>query len=300
MILSLVQTAPALGEIGANLDAAEAWVGKCDADLIVLPELFATGYFFESTEQAQGLAEPVPDGPTTQRLHRWARETGATFVAGIAESAPTRDHPDRLFNSAAVVTPNGWLGTYRKTHLFYEETLHFTPGDSGFRVWTVTDRRGKSYRLGVMVCFDWLFPESARALALAGADVIAHPSNLVLPHCPDSMPVRALENGVFTATANRVGQESNGRETLTFIGRSRICAPNARVLAEASQDAPAVVSAEIDPRAARDKTLNPYNDTLESRRPNVYADSAPAIAASTRATGSGDRSGSNVSPVRVS
>ena len=300
MIVSLVQTAPILGETETNLNAAEALIGECDADLIVLPELFATGYFFESTEQSRVLAEPIPDGPTTLRLHRWARETGATIVAGIAESAPTREHPDRLFNSAVVVAPNGWLGTYRKTHLFYEETLHFTPGDSGFRVWTVTDRRGRSYRLGVMICFDWLFPESARALALAGADVIAHPSNLVLPHCPDSMPVRALENGVFTATANRVGQDSNGRETLTFIGRSRICAPNAAVLAEAPRDAPGIVSAEIDPRSARDKALNPYNDKMESRRPAVYAASASATADSTRETGSDDRSGSNASPVSVS
>ncbi len=270
MTLSIFQTSPEFGNVDANLDAAETLVGKTDADLIVLPELFATGYFFESTAQARALAEAIPSGPTIRRLERWARETGTTFVAGLAE----RDG-DSLYNSAAVVTPKGWLGTYRKTHLFYEETLHFSPGDSGFRVWTVTDRRGASYRLGVMICFDWLFPESARALALAGADVVAHPSNLVLPHCPDSMPVRALENGVFTATANRVGSESNTRETLTFIGRSRICSPRAAVLADAPAgappDAPVVISAEFDPREARDKRLNAYNDRFESRRPELYA-----------------------------
>lgn len=265
MVLSLLQTEPKLDKRESNLDAAETMVGETDADLIVLPELFATGYFFGSTEQAATLAEGIPDGPTVRRLERWARETGSTIVAGVAES-----DRGRLYNSAVVVTPNGWLGTYRKTHLFYEEALHFTPGDSGFQVWTVTDRRRKSYRLGVMICFDWLFPESSRALGLGGADVIAHPSNLVLPHCPDSMPVRALENGVFTATANRVGTESNGREALTFIGRSRICSPRAAVLAEASRDTPDIVSAEIDPREARDKALNPYNDTLGSRRPGLY------------------------------
>ena len=266
MIVSLIQTAPILGEVEANLNAAERLVGETDADLVVLPELFASGYFFESTEQARDLAEDVPTGPTVRRLERWARETGATIVAGL----PERDG-EALYNAAVVVAPNGWLGTYRKAHLFYEETLHFTPGDSGFRVWTVTDRKRRSYRLGVMICFDWLFPESARALALGGADVIAHPSNLVLPHCPDSMPVRALENGVFTTTANRVGTESNGREALTFIGRSRICSPRAEVLAEAPRDVPAVVSAEIDPRTAREKALNAYNDKLESRRPTLYA-----------------------------
>ena len=135
----------------------------------------------------------------------------------------------------------------------------------------VTDRQRRSYRLGVMICFDWFFPESARTLALDGADVIAHPSNLVLPHCPSAMPIRALENGVFTATANRVGDESNGRETLTFVGQSRICSPRAEVLATAPIEGEAVVRAEIDPRQARVTALNPYNDRVTDRRPSLYA-----------------------------
>ena len=265
MIVSCIQTAPRLGAPEVNLDRVEAAVLGADADLVVLPELFASGYFFESTDQARALAEAVPDGPTTRRLHDWARQTGATLVTGL----PERDG-DRLYNSAVVVTPNGWLGTYRKTHLYYEETTHFTPGADGFHVWTVTDRQRRSYRLGVMICFDWFFPESARTLALDGADVIAHPSNLVLPHCPSAMPIRALENGVFTATANRVGDESNGRETLTFVGQSRICTPRAEVLATAPIEGEAVVRAEIDPRQARVTALNPYNDRVTDRRPSLY------------------------------
>lgn len=267
MILSCIQTHPSKGHTDANLDDAERLIGECDADLIVLPELFASGYFFRTTDEARSLAEPVPNGPTVQRLERWARESGATFVAGLPELAPD----GTLYNSAVVVTPRGWLGTYRKTHLFYEETLHFAPGDTGFRVWTVTDRSGAAYRLGVMVCFDWIFPEAARTLGLAGADVIAHPSNLVLPHCPSSMPLRALENGVFTATANRIGRESNGRETLTFIGQSRICGPDARVLADGPPDDEAVLRAEIDPTQAQQTARNAFNDRLGDRRPDLYA-----------------------------
>ena len=265
-MISCLQTHPAKGNAEVNLDACEGRVLEADADLIVLPELFASGYFFDSTEQAAALAEPVPDGPTTRRLVEWAARTGATLVAGL----PERDG-DALYNSAVVVTPHGWLGTYRKTHLYYEETLHFRPGDGGFQVWTVTDRSRRSYRLGVMICFDWFFPESARTLALAGADVIAHPSNLVLPHCPAAMPIRALENGVFTATANRVGTETNGRESLTFVGQSRICSPRAKVLATAAGEGEATVRAEIDPQAARETALNPYNDRRHDRRPNLYA-----------------------------
>ena len=277
MNITIVQFDPEKGAVDANLDhaerllggAADAGRGGAEADLVVLPELFASGYFFDSTEQAHGLSEPVPDGPTTRRIERWAAETGATFVAGLPERAG-RDRPAH-YNSAVVVTPRGWLGTYRKTHLYYEETEHFRPGDTGFPVWTVADRAGRSYRLGVMVCFDWFFPESARTLAAGGADVVAHPSNLVLPHCPDAMPVRALENGVFTATANRTGSESNGRETLTFIGRSRICSPRAEVLAEAPGVGDAVISAEVDPHLARERQLNPHNHRDDDRRPALYA-----------------------------
>jgi predicted amidohydrolase len=265
MIIQCYQFDPVKTQTAQNLDTVERVIGETFADLVVLPELFTSGYFFDSPEQARAMSEPAPDGPTVRRLEAWARRTGATFVAGLPERAG-----DRIYNSAVIVTPRGWLATYRKVHLYYEETLHFSPGDGGFPVWTVTARDGTSYRLGVMICFDWFFPEAARTLAAGGADVIAHPSNLVLPHCPDAMPIRALENGVFTATANRTGSESNGRESLTFIGRSRICSPRAEVLAEAPPAEPALISADVDVRLARDRQLNVYNHRDEDRRPEAY------------------------------
>lgn len=271
MWVACIQTDGQVGGGARSLRSVDAEIREAETDLIVLPELFASGYTFESREQVEALAEPA-DGPTVLRMAEWAADTGATVVGGF----PERDDRGRLFNSAAVVTPRGLLGVYRKTHLFGEETLHFEPGDTGFQVWTVTDRRGRSYRLGVMICFDWYFPESARALALAGADVIAHPSNLVLPHCPDSMPVRALENGVATATANRIGTESNSRISLTFIGRSRICSHRGEVLAEAPRTETATIRAEIDPRASRDKAVGSHNDRFADRRPEFYADPTDA------------------------
>lgn len=265
LLITCVQFRPIKGQRDQNLDRVQSILDGAEADLIILPELFATGYYFDSTEQAQALSEPIPTGPTVVRLESWAVQTGATIVAGIAEQ-----DGDQYYNSAVVVTPNGWLGTYRKTHLFNEETLHFSPGRSGFQVWDVPDRRGQIYRLGVMVCFDWLFPESARSLALNGADVIAHPSNLVLPHCPRAMPVRALENHVFTATANRIGTESNGRDSLTFIGQSVICGPDGTVLASAGADTTETISARFDPKVSRQRQINPYNDLLEDRKPDLY------------------------------
>jgi len=122
-----------------------------------------------------------------------------------------------------------------------------------------------------MVCFDWYFPEAARTLALKGADVIAHPSNLVLPHCPDAMPVRARENHVFTITANRHGREHRGEESLTFIGTSEICGPDGTILSRASESATAVTTVEFDPHSARDRRINRFNDVLADRRPEAYA-----------------------------
>ena len=266
MFVSCIQFDCIKGERESNLTTVEALLDGVNSDLIVLPELFTSGYFFDSTDQARALSEPIPDGPSVRRIEMWARETGATFVAGLAERAGAA-----IFNSAVVVTPRGYLGTYRKSHLYYEETQHFQTPDTGFQVWTVTDRSGHAYRLGVMICFDWFFPESARTLTLAGADVIAHPSNLVMPHCPSAMPVRALENGVFTATANRTGSETNGRETLSFIGQSVICSPHAEVLAKAPSHGSTVITAEIDPLEARNTALNPYNDRREARRPALYS-----------------------------
>jgi predicted amidohydrolase len=252
---------PVFGEVLRNLDVVATRLDVVEADLIVLPELFATGYQFVSKDEVQGLAESVPDGPTTKRLIDLARRRRMTIVAGLPERAG-----GHCFNSAVVVGPKGFMGCYRKTHLFFEETLFFTPGDSGFQVWDIG-----SAKVGVMICFDWFYPEAARTLALQGADIIAHPSNLVLPHCPDSMVTRCLENRVFSVTANRIGSESRGgKDRLSFIGMSEVVDPRGRILHRAPREEEDLTIVEIDPREARTKTINSYNDLLRDRRPALY------------------------------
>jgi predicted amidohydrolase len=252
---------PVFGEVLRNLDVVATRLDVVEADLIVLPELFATGYQFVSKDEVQGLAESVPDGPTTKRLIDLARRRRMTIVAGLPERAG-----GHCFNSAVVVGPKGFMGCYRKTHLFFEETLFFTPGDSGFQVWDIG-----SAKVGVMICFDWFYPEAARTLALQGADIIAHPSNLVLPHCPDSMVTRCLENRVFSVTANRVGSESRGgKDRLSFIGMSEVVDPRGRILHRAPREEEDLTIVEIDAREARTKTINSYNDLLRDRRPALY------------------------------
>ncbi len=249
------------GEVAANLDAVTAKLEPVDADLIVLPELCASGYQFVSQEEVRRLAEPVPDGPTTKRLIDLAKRRRVHIVAGLPEQAG-----GRCYNAAVIVGPSGFLGCYRKTHLFFEETLFFAPGDTGFRVWDIG-----SAKIGVMICFDWYYPEAARSLALQGAEVICHPSNLVLPNCPDSMPVRCLENRVFAVTCNRIGQEARGgKQPLTYIGSSEIVSPKGLILHRAPRDKEELTIVDIDPAEARNKQLTPYNDLLRDRRPPLY------------------------------
>jgi predicted amidohydrolase len=261
MRVGFFQFAPVFGDVSHNLDKVVETLDRADADLIVLPELFASGYQFVSQHEMAMLSESVPDGPTTQRLIDLAKRRRMIIVAGLPERAGTA-----WYNSAVVVGSSGFIGCYRKTHLFFEETLFFTPGDTGFQVWDIG-----AAKIGVMICFDWYYPESARTLALNGAEIICHPSNLVLPDCPDSMPVRCLENRVFAVTSNRTGSEARGgKGRLTYIGNSEVVSPRGAILHRASRDQEELHIVEINPADARNKTLTPYNDLLRDRRESLY------------------------------
>ncbi|ASJ10403.1 acyltransferase [Thermococcus sp. P6] len=263
MKIAYVQMEPLFLEPERNYSRAEELIREAadrGAELIVLPELFDTGYNFESREEVEEVAGEIPDGPTTEFLMELSRELGVFLVAGTAE----KDEKGRLYNSAVVTGPIGssYIGKYRKVHLFHRERLFFSPGDLGFRVFNTG-----TAKIGVMICFDWFFPESARTLALKGAEVIAHPSNLVMPYAPRAMPIRALENRVYTITANRVGEERG----LRFIGKSTIASPRAEVLAMGSEDSEEVGVVDVDLSVARDKRLNDINHIFRDRRPEFYS-----------------------------
>jgi predicted amidohydrolase len=261
MRIGYYQYEPEFGAVAKNLDVIRAKLEQTEADLMVLPELCASGYQFVSAGEARQLSEPVPDGPTTKMLAEVAKRRGMHIVAGLPERAGAH-----CYNSAVIVGPSGVLGCYRKSHLFFEETLCFAPGDTGFHVWDIG-----SAKIGVMICFDWYFPESARTLALMGADIICHPSNLVLPNCPDSMPVRCLENRVFAVTCNRIGAEARGgKDALTFIGNSEVVSSRGVILQRAPRDREELAVVDIDPAEARNKSLTRYNDLLGDRRPSLY------------------------------
>lgn len=262
MKIGFVQFEPLFGEVDRNLKQAEGLIMGSDADLLVLPELFNTGYVFTSKEEAISLSEQVPQGRTTQGLCEVAKKKGVFIVAGLAEK-----DGDRIFNSSVLVSPDGYVGRYRKTHLFFEEKLWFDPGDEGFRVYDIG-----ICTVGIMICFDWFFPESMRVLSLMGADLICHPANLVLPFCQESMKTRCLENHVFAVTANRTGTEARGEQSLLFTGMSQITGPDGSILCRAGEDSEEVGTVKIDPKAARDKNVNRYNNLFADRRAGFYGD----------------------------
>jgi len=250
MRVGFVQMNPRLLEVDENVDRALRLLSRTKADLMVLPELFNTGYNFSSRRDVEKAAEPIPDGYTSRKLLEVSRDQKMTIVAGIAERKGAN------FYNSAIVARRGRAFTYRKVHLFSKEKKFFKPGNE-FRVFD---------DLGVMICFDWFFPESARTLMLKGAKIIAHPSNLVLPFCPHAMKTRCIENHVFAVTADRIGRE---RE-LRFIGRSEIVDPRGRILYCASSNREEVVVREINVREAANKRLTPTNHVVLDRKPEAY------------------------------
>lgn len=228
-----------------------------EVDLLVFPELSVSGYNFTSKAQVQSLAEVIPEGPTTTLWMNLAEQHHMTIVAGIAELASR----DRVFNSAVVISPNGFMGLYRKIHLFAREKEWFQPGADPPKVWKVP-----MATIGPLVCFDWAFPEVSRILMLEGCEILCLPANLVLPYAQRTMIARSIENRMFTILANRIGSE----RSLTFTGRSQITDTTGTVLARSGTKRTGIITAEIDPKEARSKFLTKTNNIIEDRRVELY------------------------------
>jgi predicted amidohydrolase len=264
--LSVVQFTPAWRNKPHNLRHIGDLLKDLKTDIIVLPELCTTGYSFLSKEETLNESEDA-SGETAAFFKALAVRSQAMIVAGFAEK-----EGNKTYNSALIALPDGVVKVYRKSHLFYKETLCFEPGDSGF---FVVDHPLKDCRVGIMVCNDWRFPEAARSLALAGADVIACPSNLVSELWGIVMPARALENKVYLAVANRCGTEKrtleNGDEqTLTFNGCSAVYDYDGKPLVRAGRTEEEILTVAIDPMLTRDKSFNVFNDLFSDRRTDLY------------------------------
>jgi predicted amidohydrolase len=258
MRVGYLQFAPLLGDVQATIGAIDRLAGLATGvDLLVLPELCNSGYNFESAEQAWATSEEVGDSAFVRYLESLCARLDCHIVSGLNE----RDG-DRLYNSAVLVGPEGYLGRYRKIHLFMNEKKYFQPGDVGLPLFDIG-----FCRVGMLVCFDWMFPEVWRILALKGADVVCHPSNLVLPGLAQrAVPIHALINRVGVVTANRIGTEAD----LSFTGLSTIADARGEVLRHASPAEEEVGAAELDLDLARDKRITRMNHVLADRRPEEY------------------------------
>ncbi len=254
------QFRPLFGKVAHNLEKVISTLRSADADLIVLPELAFTGYYFKDRDETFALAEDPQSSTTVAALVALCKEKNFYLVTGFAEKKA-----DKVFNSALLLGPEGLIHTYRKLHLFNLEKNFFDPGDTPLGVQEV-----RGVKLGMMICFDWIFPEVTRSLAVQGAQLICHPSNLVLDYCQQTMLSRCLENAVFAITCNRFGADKRPHGELRFTGKSQIVAPRGKLLHRARAQQDAMFVAEIDIELANDKQMTPLNHQFDDRRPEYY------------------------------
>lgn len=257
------QLGPVVGDLAHNVDMSTEAITAAvtgGADLVVLPELVTSGYVFFSAAEARSVAVAVGD----PLFDRWRGAAGsAVVVGGFCELAPD----GRLFNSAAVVDSGGLRAVYRKTHLWHSERDVFTAGDEPPPV--VQTRVGA---VGVLICYDLEFPETARALALAGAEIVAVPTNWPLVPRPQgerppevvAAMAAARASRVVIACCDRHGTERGQRWTEA----SCVIDASGWVVAEASSNGMAI--SDVDLAHSRNKRISPVNDVLTDRRPELY------------------------------
>lgn len=253
--------------VAATLDHVAA-AAQAGARLIVLPELASTGYSFDTKEEAYAHAETVPDGPTCQAWIEAAHDADVYIVAGIAEVEGVH-----LYDTAVLIGPDGYIGRYRKTHLWNREKLIFTTGDD-YPVFHT--RIG---RIGLLICWDIWFPEVPRILAAQGVDIICSVNNWVWTppplfdnagNCMASYLTMSAShvNNIPIVAADRVGEERGGK----FLGCSLITGTNGWPIGEiADAEEPAVLYADIDIVASRSALIwNDLNDLARDRRTDLY------------------------------
>lgn len=270
VIVACVQFEPLAGSLAANQKAMERHIREAHAkgaSIVVLPELADSGYVFASESELAAQASPVPGGGTSTLLCSLSRELQIVVVSGVAER-----EADVFFNSAIVCGPVGFVGKYRKLHLWNEENRFFRSGDLGLPVFDTPF--GK---IGIAICYDGWFPETFRQLALKGASLICVPTNWVPMADGDARPepmanvlhkAAAHSNGVYIACADRIGTERGQ----LFLGRSLIVGPNGwPVAGPASADRAEIIFAKLElERIAAARRLNAFNDLIGDRRSDVY------------------------------
>lgn len=271
--VAVVQTNPKLGDLSHNLEQTihHSKVAALEgAKLVVFPECSLTGYCFDSEEEVRNNAITV-GAQWTETLVAVSRQSDVCIVVGFLEA-----FADTTYNSLLVIGPNGIVGTYRKVHLPNLGVDNFvSPGSGPFSL--IETPVGN---LGVLICYDARFPEHARILALQGADILVHITNLPITAASQVdylLPARAIENRVFVLSSDRVGEERGFR----FLGRSSIFGVNGETLAQANETDETIIYSELDLRLSREKKVfypasqgkpvDHVNDLVGARRPDLYS-----------------------------
>jgi predicted amidohydrolase len=253
----ILQFNPVLGENEINRKEVKALLRQAGkADLYILPELSNSGYNFKNMEEAHNSSESINKSPFVDTLSELANDRKCHIVAGINEN-----DNGKLYNTSVLIGPEGVIGKYRKIHLFVNEKDFFEPGNLGLPVFNT----GK-IKLGMLICFDYLFADVWRLMAVKGADMICHPSNLITQNAYRTLPGHALMNRIFILTSNRFGTEGD----LTFCGRSIALKPDGSILFEAGREEEGVFVVDLDPEEARDKMVTTRNHAFDDRRPDQY------------------------------
>ena len=255
--LAQIQFAPQLGGLQNNLNKVERLIGEAEsADFIILPELANSGYNFSERKHAMALASTVERSDFVEMLREKSRMQNQYIVSGFHEKEGRE-----LFNTSLFISPNGEIGKYRKIHLFMNEKQIFSKGNLGLPIFQTDD-----FTMGMLICFDYLFPEIWRIMALKEVEFIAHPSNLVTDKAFKVVPAQAAINRFFIFTTNRIGTERD----ISFSGKTFAVNPEGDVISEASPDKEEILNTKFKPSLAHNKMITEKNHVLYDRFPNEY------------------------------
>ncbi|MEA1912432.1 MAG: nitrilase-related carbon-nitrogen hydrolase [candidate division WOR-3 bacterium] len=260
MEVGFLQFSPIFGKPDRNLEIIKEILRREKAsEVLVLPELALTGYTFRNPEEAYLLGEEI-GGPLTRELIRIASEYKIIMAVGFLEK-----EGKKLYNSSLLLRGDGIKGIYRKVHLFYREKEIFEPGDKGFPVFEV-----QGVKVGLLLCFDWIFPEAMRTLMVKGVDIILHSANLILPYYQAAAVTRAIENRVYIVLANRTGIEERYGMRNEFTGGSEVVNPQGEVILKVGRRVEGLFSVNINPEKSRNKNITELNNLLEDRKVDQY------------------------------
>jgi len=254
--IALIQFSPVLGDVKKTLLILKPLLEKCSgADIVILPELANSGYNFNSKNHASECAENIKDSIFISELKYYCEKYKYSIATGFCEK-----ENEILYNTAIFFNHEEIFLKYRKLHLFMKEKEIFHEGNL-----KLPSCNFKGMKIAFLICFDWMFPEVWRELALENVDLIIHPSNLVLKYAQKVIPAYSIVNKIFIATVNRNGHE---RE-LEFTGNTIFTDPNGNNMVDFDNNTDVQI-VNINIQQARDKEITSLNNAFTDRRTDIY------------------------------